>query len=131
MGDVAAAYASQEGVAVLPAPAMMQNWWTALCPSGAMPDMKIQAALPRTGRRDWPLAVAVATAQLQPSGDDETLIAIAKSAPKSVLDHARAEHGAQLRAETKTQILLSLPNYYDHSPIDQGTIIGCLPRPLG
>jgi len=119
---LAAAYADDEGVAVLPAPAVMQNWWTVLGPDGAMPDMKIQAGLPRTGTRDWPSAVAVATAQLQSSGDDDMLIIAPKSAPCE---------GAIMRAEAADKVLLSVTGYFETSPIKGGTIIGCLPRPLG
>lgn len=119
---LAAAYADLEGVAVLPAPGLMQNWWTALGPDGAMPDMKIQAGLPRTGSQAWPSAVAVATAQLQASGDDETLIIAPLNA---------AYNGAVLRAQAADKALLSLSGYYDESPIQGGTIIGSLPRPLG
>jgi len=119
---LAAAYADEEGVAVLPAPAVMQNWWTALGPDGAMPDMKIQAGLPRTGSRDWPRAVAVATAKLQPSGDDDILIL----APKNT-----AYDGAVLRAQSADKVLLSLRGYHESCPINGGTIIGSLPRPLG
>ena len=119
---LAAAYADEEGVAVLPAPAVMQNWWTALGPNGAMPDMKIQAGLPRTGSRDWPKAVAVATAQLQPSGDDDTLIL----APKNT-----SYKDAIVRAESADKYLLSIAGYFESSPIAGGTIIGSLPRPLG
>jgi len=119
---LAAAYGDEEGVAVLPAPAVMQNWWTVLGPNGAMPDMKIQAGLPRTGTRDWPRAVAVATAELQPSGDDDMLIL----APK-MNDYGEAT----LRAESADKVLLSVKGYTEISPIEGGTIIGCLPRPLG
>ena len=119
---LAAAYADEEGVAVLPAPAVMQNWWTVLGPEGAMPDMKIQAGLPRTGARDWPSAVAVATAELLPSGDDDMLIIAPKSAEYS---------GAILRAESGDKVLLSVTGYHKICPIKGGTIIGCLPRPLG
>lgn len=119
---LAAAYGDAEGVAVLPAPGLMQNWWTALGPKGAMPDMKIQAGLPRTGARDWPRAVAVATAQLMSSGDDDTLI----MAPKN-----QTYGSAALRAESENNVLLSVSGYFETSPIENGHIIGCLPRPLG
>ncbi|MEP1229929.1 MAG: chorismate mutase [Litorimonas sp.] len=119
---LAAAYADEEGVAVLPAPAIMQNWWTVLGPKGAMPDMKIQTGLPRTGARSWPSAVAVATATLQPSGDDDMLIIAPKSADYN---------GAIIRAETEDNVLLSVTGYHEKSPIEGGAIIGCLPRPIG
>ncbi len=119
---LAAAYADEEGVAVLPAPAIMQNWWTVLGPDGAMPDMKIQAGLPRTGTQSWPSAVAVATAKLLPSGDDDMLVI----APKSL-----SYDGAIKRAETADKVLLSVAGYYENCPVKGGTIIGCLPRPLG
>lgn len=119
---LAAAYADPEGVAVLPAPAVMQNWWTVLGPNGAMPDMKIQTGLPRTGTQDWPSAVAVATAALQPSGEDDMLIL----APKTT----DFESGI-IRAETADHVLLSVSGFHERSPITDGAIIGCLPRPLG
>ncbi|WP_409433367.1 chorismate mutase [Litorimonas sp. RW-G-Af-16] len=118
---LAAAYAEEEGVAVLPAPGGMQNWWTALGPRGAMPDMHILAGLPRTGQGDWPRAVAVATADLAPSGADQTLVI----APRT------AKGQGVLRADAGDQILLSLEGYHTETSITGGSIIGCLPRPLG
>lgn len=119
---LAAAYAEDEGVAVLPAPAVMQSWWTALGPGGAMPDMHILSGLPRTGTRDWPKAVAVATADLQPSGADQTLI----MAPKGVQKGTAIQ-----RTESRDHVLLSIDGFYETCPIEDGTIIGCLPMPLG
>lgn len=119
---LAAAYAEDEGVAVLPAPGGMQNWWTALGPKGAMPDMHILAGLPRTGLRDWPKAVAVATADLASSGTDLTLVMASGSAPSD---------RAVLRAEAGDVKLYSYEGFYDASPLDGGAVIGCIPKPLG
>jgi chorismate mutase len=61
---LAGAYGDAEGIAVVPAPGGMTNWWTALAPGGAMPDFKIVASLPRIGQDGWPQAVAVAAIDL-------------------------------------------------------------------
>lgn len=63
---LAATYAEDEGIAVLPAPGGMNNWWTALAPGGAMEDLRIVASLPRVSAGDWPQAVAVAAIDLDP-----------------------------------------------------------------
>jgi len=127
---LAATYADAEGVAVLPAPGGMQNWWTALGSEGAMPDMHILAGLPRTGEKSWPRAVAVATADIQPSGNDETLI-ISKADIRAIND------GAVLRASSEARRLYSLPGYLESLPksikdLDTtACIIGILPKPIG
>lgn len=120
---MAAAYSEDEGVAVLPAPGGMQNWWTALGPGGAMQDLHILAGLPRTGRLQWPRAVAVATADLSPSGEDQTLIAARTgwTAPK----------GAIARAQSGDFTLYSLDGYHDMPATTEAKIIGLLPNPLG
>lgn len=118
---LAAAYADPEGVAVLPSPGGMNNWWTALGAQGAIPDMHILSGLPRTGDEDWPRAVAVSTAAIQPSGADQTLL-ICSDAPD--ID------GAILRAESGEHKLISLEGFWDKAP--SGTkIIGVLPKPIG
>ena len=118
---MAAAYADDEGVAVLPAPGGMNSWWTALGTSGAMPDMHILAGLPRTGKAAWPRAVAVSTADIQPSGRDQTLL---------ICSNASDIEGAVFRAEAGDYKLISLDGYYTQAPA--GTkIIGVLPNPIG
>lgn len=131
---LAAAYAEDEGVAVLPAPGGMNSWWTALCTGGAAPDMSIHAGLPRISDQDWPRAVAVATADQNPSGDDIMLIAVKQ--PKAVLDTGLT---LRLRAEAGDNYLMSLSGFFNsNSPEFQSLtaadpaakIIGCLPKPL-
>lgn len=123
---LAAAYAEDEGVAVLPAPGGMNTWWLALCDGGAMPDMCIHAGLPRVGSEAWPKAVAVATAELQPAKHDMILIAL--DTPKAVTE---AGLKGVLRAEAGTKSLVSVIN----SDVDMAhlqsldpsaKIIGCL-----
>jgi len=134
---LAAAYSEEEGVAVIPAPSVMQRWWTSLCSGGAMEDMHVLAALPRVGSSDWPQAVAVATADILPSGDDITLIALTdlEAALSNDLD-------VKLRAEAGEFKLLSLDGFLDPEgpeisalqKIDpKAKIIGCFARtlPLG
>ncbi len=64
-----------EGIAVLPAPGGMQNWWTALAAGGALSQLKIVAALPRVNAREWPQAVAVAEMELDPQRGGRLLVA--------------------------------------------------------
>lgn len=118
---LAAAYADNEGVAVLPAPGGMNSWWTVLGARGAMPDMHILSGLPRTGNDDWPRAVAVSTADIQPSGADQTLL---------ICDRKTKIDGAQLRAEAGEHILVSIEGYLESAP-ENSKIIGCLPKPIG
>ncbi|MGJ8563241.1 MAG: chorismate mutase [Alphaproteobacteria bacterium] len=131
---LAAAYAEDEGVAVLPSPGGMNSWWSALCKGGAAEDMSILAGLPRIGNAHWPRAVAVATADRQPSGRDITLIAVRD--PKSVL---AAELAPTLRAEAGDNHLVTVDGFLDESSDAFKTIaandslakiIGCLPKPL-
>lgn len=103
---LAGAYADEEGVAVIPAPGGMQRWWTSLCTGGALEDMNILTGLPRVGNDDWPLAVAVATADILPSGDDVTLMTL--SNPKAALD---AGLKIKLRAEAGDHSLLSIERF--------------------
>lgn len=105
---LAAAYAEEEGVAVIPAPGGMQRWWTSLCTGGAMDDMNILAGLPRVGDGDWPEVVAVATADILPSGDDLSLLTLCE--PSAVLD---AGLKVSLRAETGDHKLLSIDGFID------------------
>lgn len=118
---LAAAYADDEGVAVLPAPGGMNSWWTALGAKGAMPDMHILSGLPRTGDDNWPRAVAVSTADIQPSGVDQTLLICSRT---TQID------GGTLRAETGDHNLISVEGFLDIAPPDT-KIIGCLPKPMG
>jgi len=132
---LAAAYSEGEGVAILPAPGGMNSWWTALCEGGAMPDMHILSGLPRTGKAGWPRAVAVATAALQPSGADDSLIALKNP------DALNAYDGAPVfRGEAGEHKLYSLPLFITpksalfeniKSQDPYAKIIGCLPWPLG
>ena len=118
---LAAAYADPEGVAVLPSPGGMNTWWTALGPKGAMPDLHILSGLPRTGNDDWPRAVAVATADVLPSGADQTLL---------IGDLNTTIDGGRTRAEAGDYKLVSVEGYLKIAP--QGTkIIGALPKPIG
>lgn len=131
---LAAAYAEDEGVAVLPAPGGMNSWWSALCKGGAAEDMSILAGLPRIGNADWPRAVAVATADRQPSGADLTLIAV--NNPKALLD---AGLSPTLRAEAGDNHLLTVDGFMEETSEDfakisahdpSAKIIGVLPKPL-
>jgi chorismate mutase len=124
---LAACYSEDEGVAVLPSPAPppggMVSWWTALGPGGAMEGLHILAGLPRTGRLDWPRAVAVADVVLTPSGADQTLLC--------VTDEDAAPDGAVLRAKSGKFRLFSLDGFHDIEPTPTRRVIGCLPRPIG
>ena len=131
---LAAAYAEDEGVAVLPAPGGMNSWWSALCTGGAATDMTILAGLPRIGSHKWPRAVAVATAERQPSGADTTLIAVKNSS--AIFD---AGMKGVLRAEAGDNRLFSVSGFITPEDNDfkallkidpAASIIGCLPDPL-
>ncbi|PHS38447.1 MAG: hypothetical protein COA91_08055 [Robiginitomaculum sp.] len=142
-GALAAAYADLEGVAVLPAPGGMNNWWTALGPNGACADMNILAALPRIGAWDWPVAVAVSKAIIEPSGDDMTLLYIEAgtiSAPLT-LEQVFADAGfkALRRAEVDGRYLYSVGEYVNDSDarlmalgerVASMKIVGVLPHPI-
>jgi len=140
---LAAAHADLEGVAVLPAPGGMNNWWTSLGPNGAMSGMHILAALPRIGNWDWPVAVAVSKAAIEPSGDDITLVycefgtLAAPQTPAKIFESVGLT--ATLRAEMNSRSLYSVPGYFtDDSPEIRGLaaqtqaahIIGVLPSPI-
>ena len=131
---LAAAYAEDEGVAVLPAPGGMNSWWSALCTGGAAPEMSIHVGLPRISDNDWPRAVAVATADQNPSGNDMMLIGL--KTPEAV---SQAGLKGILRAEAGGNRLISIDGFFDsgsdtfkaitaYDP--QAKIIGCLPKPL-
>ncbi len=124
---LAACASESEGVAVMPAPAPppggMVSWWTALGPGGAMEGLHILAGLPRTGRRDWPSAVAVADVVLTPSGADQTLLC--------VTDNDALPEGAMLRAEAGAFRLYSLDGFHELPATPTRRVIGCLPRPIG
>ena len=111
---LAAAYGDDEGIAVVPAPGGMNNWWTALAPGGAMPDFKIVAALPRTGVDDWPQAVAVAAIDLDLS--DGRVLYVGTENP-----------GGTLRAQSGD---LGLYEVNSADGVDRGHIIGYLPPPV-
>lgn len=140
---LAAAHADPEGVAVLPAPGGMNNWWTSLGPKGAASNMNILAALPRIGNWSWPTAVAVSKAALLPSGADQTLIYVeagnlgAAQSPQSIFEQAGLE--ATLRADMKTHALYSVPVYVSsedaaYTALEKQfaatKIIGVLPNPI-
>ena len=123
MSALAAAYGDENAVAVVAAPAIGNRWCTALARSGAMPDLKIMARLPRHDATDWPEAVAVAVGTLATSGDDMTLFICddVKALPKD----------AKVRAESGPHVLASLEGFQGAD--DLGTdcaIVGVLPAPL-
>lgn len=123
MTALAAAYGDENSVAVVAAPGTGARWWGALTPSGAMPELKIMARLPRYEASPWPSAVAVAVGDIASSGDDMTLLTTAN--PKAL------PSGAVIRAETGAQILASVEGFI--SPERLGAdlaIIGVLPAPL-
>jgi chorismate mutase len=128
---LAAAYNEDEGVAVLPSPVGMNSWWSALCAGGAMPDMKIHAGLPRVLKgTNWPRAVAVATAELAPSGADTMLIAVTNATALSELGKP-----TKLKAEAGENRLYEVDGFVEDisavQAIDpRARIIGCLPHPL-
>ncbi|GHA98382.1 hypothetical protein GCM10009069_21570 [Algimonas arctica] len=115
---LAAAYGDDEGIAVVPAPGGMNNWWTSLAPGGAMSDFKIVAALPRIelkdGRQGWPQAVAVAAIDLD-------------LANGRVLCAIRGKAKGTLRAESGDLCLYEM-NGADG--VDRNDVIGYLPPPV-
>ena len=113
---LAEAYADPEGIAVLPAPGGMTNWWTALAPGGAMPDMKIVAPLPRVGAQDWPKAVAVAVIDLD-----------LDMTGGRILCAVRGEMAGRLRAESGE---LRLYETTDLEAVEMESVIGYLPPPV-
>ena len=139
---LAAAHADLEGVAVLPAPGGMNNWWTALGPKGAAANMNILAALPRIGGWDWPVAVAVSKAERAPSGHDMTLVMVdIGDGQVGTISRICQDLGleSELRAEVGGNILLSLNGYFDDNHVSIKTlsqqarrlkIIGVLPCPI-
>ncbi len=128
---LAAAYSDEEGVAIVPPPGGMNSWWTALRDTGAMPDMHILAGLPRVSDGHWPRAVAVATADIAPSGADDMLIV--------VTDPSLIHHPFTALGEAGGATLILLSGYMDSagdafavlkSHDQDAKIIGCLPRAL-
>ena len=111
---LAAAYADAEGIAVVPAPGGMNNWWTSLAPGGAMPDFKIVASLPRIGANSWPQAVAIAAIDLDLT-DGRILCAV------------RDKADGLLRAESGD---LRLYEMLDVEAVERDSIIGYLPLPV-
>ena len=115
---LAQAYADPEGVAVVPSPGGMNNWWVALCPGGAMEDMKILTGLPRVRnadwpRDDWPRAVAVAQGEIVPSGADRFLV-VTEGEPRGTV---RARSGGWTLTDARE--------------VEEGDhLIGILPDPL-
>lgn len=104
-----------EGIAVLPAPGGMQNWWTALAAGGALSQLKIVAALPRVNAREWPQAVAVAEMELDPQRGGRLLVAGA-----DVQGVVRAEAGDLQLVE------VALTDTVEDA-VAQGDVIGYLP----
>lgn len=140
---LAAAHADPEGVAVLPAPGGMNNWWTALSPDGATPNMNILSALPRTGAWSWPTAVAVSKAEREPSGSDQTIIYINPGSRGTVREIEDVFNAAQLkpslRADMKTHLLYTVPGFLEETDASfialakafkAAKIIGVLPNPI-
>ena len=120
---LAAAYGDENAVAVVAAPGSGSRWWTALAPSGAMPDLKIMARLPRHDATDWPEAVAVAVGALATSGDDMTLFIC------EGLGDLPA--GAKVRAESGAYILGSLDGFKTAETLGKHcALVGVLPAPL-
>lgn len=115
---LAAAYADAEGIAVLPAPGGMNNWWTALAPGGAMSDFKIVAALPRIGVDGWPQAVAVAAIDLDLE-QGRWLCAVRGAGPNTQQGKQRAESGD-----------LRLYEVNGLDGVDRSSVIGYLPPPV-
>ncbi len=134
---LAAAQADPEGIAILPAPGGMNNWWTALGSSGAANNMKIMASLPRIGDFDWPIAVALAKVPLEASGDDVSLLMLGRN-DKSRAEKIFQEMGmrAYLRAEIGELLLYSVNGFLSQDEIvgikdkvSSLDLIGVLPVP--
>jgi hypothetical protein len=96
--------------------------------------MSIHAGLPRISNEGWPRAVAVATADQNPSGDDMMLIGLKN--PKAIAD---AELSGVLRAEAGDNRLVSMDGFFTpesdtfqaiYAQDPHAKIIGCLPNPL-
>ncbi|MEM7730617.1 MAG: chorismate mutase [Pseudomonadota bacterium] len=118
---LAAAYGDAEGIAVVPAPGGMTNWWTALAPGRAMPDFKIVASLPRIAAMKegggWPQAVAVAAIVLDEDLSGGRVLHIGGSGSDSVL-----------RAESGEMRLFETPGAVFSGPRE--AVIGLLPLPV-
>ena len=94
-----------EGIAVLPAPGGHRAWWTALGPTGATPQLKIVAALPRIQAGAWPEAVAVAAMDLDPSPAGRLLVVTDAAQPTNI--------GGTVRAQSGSLTLLDVPGDAD------------------
>lgn len=138
---LASAQADPEGVAVLPAPGGMHNWWTALGPQGAASNMHILSALPRVGKWVWPQAVAVSKAALLPSGADQALVYCETSKSEADMVDGFKKHGLDMvvRANVEQKYLLSFADYLtENDPRFDAVraqgfnikIIGILPDPI-
>lgn len=119
---LAACYADAEGIAVLPAPGGMHNWWTALAPNGAMSSLRIVAALPRIASGTWPHAVAVADLALDYDVTSDGRLLVVRSqddggdGPDGIL---RAESGSLRLLECRADRVLG-----------EAAIIGYLPHSI-
>lgn len=140
---LAAASSDPEGVAILPAPGGMHNWWTALADGGAAHGMHILAPLPRIGNWSWPNAVALSRAAIEPAGDDMTLVLVRdeNNSPLSAHQNLFAEAGLRATLKSKIEVfhLYSLEGYIapqsaDINQLREGfsdvKVIGILSRPI-
>ncbi|MBC6403063.1 MAG: chorismate mutase [Hyphomonadaceae bacterium] len=129
---LAAAYGDPEGVAIVAAPSEMNNWWSALCRDGVMPDMHILTGLPRVRETDWPTAVAVATSDLEYDNQDNILLAVTDM--KAF--HASGLSGV-LKAETGGTNLVMVRSGWETATLEtyltgdnSGRIVGYLSKAL-
>lgn len=107
-----------EAVAIVTAPGGMNTWWTALHTGGALSHLHILSGLPRVGARDWPAAVAVSAAAIEPSGQDTTLISVSPGqsgikTPEKVA--ASAGVSMSLRARHGHLDLYEVSGFFDHA----------------
>ena len=108
---LSAVASTAEAVAVVPAPGRMNSWWTALMQGGAMEGFHILSALPRVDAGEWPQAVAVASTQMAPSGDDRSLIALTGDAQQASFKAGFPD--AKLRASSADHALYSVEGFVD------------------
>lgn len=128
-----AAASEPEAVAVVGAPGGMTRWWTALCRGGAMENLHILAALPRTGSWEWPDAVAVADSHIAPSGADRSLITVLSREAdrlKAALSglHLQTDSGPH---ELYVSAQYIAPDDTRLAAIASAKVIGVLPLPIG
>lgn len=122
---LAACYADPEGIAVLPAPGGMNNWWTALAPDGSMPDLKIVAGLPRIGQGRWPHAVAVADISLDyNAGSDGRVLVVLQGSQLGEAGTVRGESGDRSLIEISAKVAANM------SALGDAAIIGYLPASI-